>query len=156
MAVFNLTSADNGRVLASTAGTITAIEVPSAGGTSGWFSLTDAALNDQRGFWQPLIAIDLDYPALVAIANKNPSGTLQPQLNLLGAAVFSEVPAAGYAARRPMVNDPTPAERSSRLDRGASRSSSENAPLSGEGVRPLEEKLIVVERVGRVGDITLN
>ena len=62
MAVFNLTSADNGRALASTAGTITAIVVPSARGTSGRFSLSDAALNDQRGFWQPLIAIDLDIP----------------------------------------------------------------------------------------------
>jgi hypothetical protein len=54
----------------TTAGSLTKIEAVSRG-TSGRFVLTDPALNDARGFWQPLIAIELDYPAPVIIGNNN-------------------------------------------------------------------------------------
>jgi hypothetical protein len=88
MPTYDLTSADNGRQLAANPGSITSIQVPANRGTSGRFSLTDPVLNAARGFSQPLVAIDVDYPAPVALTNNNSESTTQPipQCNLLGAA----------------------------------------------------------------------
>jgi hypothetical protein len=83
-ATYDLTPSDAGSLIADAPGAITAIQVPSARGTSGRLSLTDSALNAQRRIWQPIIFIGVDFPSPAALAYSNPNSTVQPQLNLCG------------------------------------------------------------------------
>jgi hypothetical protein len=88
MPVFDVTEADAGTVLVAAAGSLTKIEVPATRGTSGRFSLTDTQLNVARGFWQPIIAIDVDScPAPVALVNANPNSANASQMSLIGAPI---------------------------------------------------------------------